>query len=407
VSDRDWFEALPDGWSAAPLGYHFEVVLGKMINASKDNGDGELAPYLAAGSIQPEMLLLDEEKRMSLTPAELEQYDLRERDVVVVEGGAGYGRSHLLRESLPGWGFQNHVARVRARGVADPGFVDYGLKACLASGFIEANNRTATLPSLSRDVLRSLRMPTPPLSEQRAVADYLDRETAQIDTLIDEQEHLIDLLRERREAVGAQYFASSSGKRLTTVRRVLRPLARPAVPGLGVITAYRDGAVTLRSNRRDDGYTFSDTEHGYQEIRRGDLVFHALDGFAGAIGISDSHGNATPVYHVCEATNGDDPAYVAMLLRYLGVTGFLVTQAPNVRERSVDFRNWSMLARIPLALPTATEQSRAVEEIVILTAKIDLLIAESERFIELARERRSALITAAVTGKIDVREDVA
>jgi len=173
---------------------------------------------------------------------------------------------------------------------------------------------------------------------------------------------------------------------------------------LGVITAYRDGTVTLRSNRRDAGYTFSDTEQGYQEIRPGDLVFHALDGFAGAIGVSDSHGNATPVYHVCEPVAGDDPEYVAMLLRYLGVSGFLATQAPNVRERSVDFRNWAMLARIPLALPGVEEQRAAVVDIQAQISRVDTLITEAERFIELAQERRSALITAAVAGQLDVRK---
>lgn len=263
-------------------------------------------------------------------------------------------------------------------------------------------------PKLTASKLLNLRVSAPESVEvQEAIADFLDRETAQIDTLIAEQERLIALLRERREAIFAERFASTDGKRSTTVRRVLRPLMRPAVPGLGVVTAYRDGVVTLRSNRRDDGYTFSDTEHGYQEIRVGDLVFHALDGFAGAIGISDSQGNATPVYHVCAPVAEDDPEYLATLLRYLGVSGFLATQAPNVRERSVDFRNWSTFARVPLELPNPAAQRRAVADIRQQTVKIDELIAETKRFIELARERRTALIAAAVTGQIDVREGAA
>lgn len=268
----------------------------------------------------------------------------------------------------------------------------------------EYYSTSTALPSMTQGELGGHRMPLPPFDEQRAISDYLDRETAQIDKLIAGQQRLIELLRERRDAIAGSYFGGSSGKRATTVRRVLRPLARPAVPGLGVITAYRDGTVTLRSNRRDDGYTFSDTEHGYQEIRSGDLVFHALDGFAGAIGVSDSHGNATPVYHVCKPVDGDDPEYLAMLLRYLGVSGFLATQAPNVRERSVDFRNWAMLARIPLALPGVEEQRAAVADIQAQTSRVDTLVTEAERLIELAQERRSALITAAVTGQFDVRK---
>jgi type I restriction enzyme, S subunit len=236
------------------------------------------------------------------------------------------------------------------------------------------------------------------------VCDYLDRETARIDTLIEEQQRLIEMLRERQDAEVDALLGAPSEARHTTVKRVLRPLSRPAVPGLGVVTAFRDGVVTLRSNRREDGYTFSNTESGYQEISPGDLVFHALDGFAGAVGVSDSRGNATPVYHVCEAIAGDDLAYVALMLRYLGRSGFLATQAPNVRQRSVDFRNWSMFGRLPLMLPPVEEQRRVATHLAEQSAKVGRLITETERFVELARERRSALITAAVTGQIDVPE---
>ncbi|WP_191244839.1 restriction endonuclease subunit S [Amycolatopsis deserti] len=262
----------------------------------------------------------------------------------------------------------------------------------------------STFAAVSTSIVGGLELPVLAPSQQRAIADYLDRETTRIDTLIEEQQRLIEMLRERREAEADELLGAPIVARHTTVKRVLRPLSRPAVPGLGVVTAFRDGVVTLRSNRREDGYTFSNTEHGYQEIRPGDLVFHALDGFAGAVGISDSHGNATPVYHVCEAVAGDHLPYVAQLLRYLGRSGFLATQAPNVRERSVDFRNWSTFGRLPLTLPPVEEQRRIAQHLDEQTVKIDTLIAETERFIELARERRGSLITAAVTGQIDVQE---
>lgn len=283
-------------------------------------------------------------------------------------------------------------------------YLTYALVA--AGAQLDSIGRGTTFMELSATQMAALELPAPPLDEQRAIADYLDHETATIDTLIGEQQQLVELLRERRAAIRDRHFVGTDGKRQTTVKRALRPLSRPARPGLEIVTAYRDGVVTLRSNRRDDGYTFSDTEHGYQEICEGDLVFHALDGFAGAVGVSDSNGNATPVYHVCQPTADDEVAYVALLLRYLGTSGFLTTQAPNVRQRSVDFRNWSTFGRVPLALPPVAEQSEVVREIGELTEKIDTLIAETERFIELARERRAALIAAAVTGQIDVREAV-
>ncbi|WP_084580049.1 restriction endonuclease subunit S [Kutzneria sp. 744] len=317
--------------------------------------------------------------------------------ILIGRQGALCGNVHLVSGEF--WASE-HAIVARASDEVDPRWLAYLLRVMNLGQY----SQTAAQPGIGTAQINALPVPVPPHSEQRAIADYLDRETARIDTLIEEQQRLVELVRERREAEADALLGSPIETRHTTVKRVLRPLSRPAAPGLGVVTAFRDGVVTLRSNRREDGYTFSNTEHGYQEIRPGDLVFHALDGFAGAVGISDSHGNATPVYHVCEASAGDHLPYVARLLRYLGRSGFLATQAPNVRERSVDFRNWSMFGRLPLALPPVEEQRRIAEHLDEQTAKIDTLIAETERFIELSKERRAALITAAVTGQIDVRE---
>jgi len=64
-------------------------------------------------------------------------------------------------------------------------------------------------------------------------------------------------------------------------------MERPVRPEDDVVTAFRDGQVTLRTNRRTEGFTNALQEHGYQGIRKGDLVIHAMDAFAGAIGVSD------------------------------------------------------------------------------------------------------------------------
>jgi len=79
---------------------------------------------------------------------------------------------------------------------------------------------------------------------------------------------------------------------------------RPVRPEDEVVTCFRDGVVTLRKNRRVRGFTEAIYELGYQGIRRGDLVIHAMDAFAGAVGVSDSDGKGTPVYAVCQPKPG-------------------------------------------------------------------------------------------------------
>lgn len=204
--DRDttdyWFGSIPNHWDSPRLSHKASVVLGRMINAATADDDDVQLPYVAAGSIQPDKLVLDDSKTLSVPIREISKYELRAGDVVVVEGGAGYGRSHVLAEELPGWAFQNHVARVRARNDdIDTRYVREVLEMCRLSGFFEANNRTATLPSLSRDVLGALRIPCPPVTEQQEIADHLDRETAKIDALIAKAERFIELARERRSAL--------------------------------------------------------------------------------------------------------------------------------------------------------------------------------------------------------------
>lgn len=239
---------------------------------------------------------------------------------------------------------------------------------------------------------------------QRAIADFLDRETAQIDAMIEAQRELIERLEERRAAVLLEETVSR-WTRQSPVRLswALSKLDRPVPEESGVVTAYRDGEVTLRSNRRDDGYTFSETEGGYQGVSRGDVVFHALDGFAGAVGVSDSFGKCSPVYHVCRATAGNDPVFLSHLLRALGLSGFLTAYAWSVRQRSVDYRNWSLFGALPVRLPALDDQRRAVEEISNSLARIDMLTGAASEAALLMRERRSALISAAVTGQINPR----
>ena len=109
---------------------------------------------------------------------------------------------------------------------------------------------------------------------------------------------------------------------------------RPPSDNDGVVTAFRDGEVTLRENRRSDGFTFAVKEIGYQGVRCGDLVVHSMDGFAGAIGVSDSDGKCSPVYLCCTPIEGAWPPFYAYVLRHMALSGFITSLAKGIRERS-------------------------------------------------------------------------
>jgi type I restriction enzyme S subunit len=172
---------------------------------------------------------------------------------------------------------------------------------------------------------------------------------------------------------------------------------RPVLPNDEVVTCFRDGQVTLRKNRRTEGFTESLKEIGYQGIRKGDLVIHQMDAFAGATGVSDSNGKGTPVYHVCTPkTDYVNNYYYAHIVRRMGLNGYIQSLYRGIRERSSDFR-FDVFGRQFLPVPPLAEQEAIVAYLDSATAEIDKAIASQQRMVELLQERKQIIINQAVT----------
>ena len=167
-----------------------------------------------------------------------------------------------------------------------------------------------------------------------------------------------------------------------------------------IITCFRDGQVTLRKNRRIEGFTESFKEIGYQGIRKGDLVIHQMDAFAGSIGVSDSDGKGTPVYICLQPKDNNSNYYYAFLLREMARTGFIKSLYRGIRERSSDFR-YETFAKLFLPLPPLTEQRAIVSYLDGKVGQIDTYIAKQTQQIELLKELKQAVIANAVTKGID------
>ena len=168
-----------------------------------------------------------------------------------------------------------------------------------------------------------------------------------------------------------------------------------------IITCFRDGQVTLRKNRRTEGFTNSLKEIGYKGIRKGDLVIHNMDAFAGAIGVSDSDGKGTPVYSICTTLSDNiSPYYYCYFLRYLAKCDFIKSLSKGIRERSTDFR-YNDFKELTLPVPSIYEQNKIVEYIDSVTSKIDEAISQQQKMIDLLNERKQIIIQNAVTKGLD------
>jgi type I restriction enzyme S subunit len=188
--------------------------------------------------------------------------------------------------------------------------------------------------------------------------------------------------------------------RVERAKRLFRKMERPVREDDDVVTCFRDGVVTLRKNRRTRGFTESLKEIGYQGIRRGDLVIHGMDAFAGAIGVSDSDGKGTPVYSVCSPFPGMNPHYYASVVREMARNRWILALSKGIRERSTDFR-FETFAAQPVPVPPAAEQELIARFITHVDLRILRVLLTKQKLIDLLVEQKRVMIQRAVTCGLD------
>lgn len=314
------------------------------------------------------------------------------------------GRSMLLGELEEPSTYAGYLVRFRPRSDTDPRFLAYLTASSRFQAAVEADAVSSTIQNFNAERYANIAITLPSVDEQRRIADFLDSETVRIDQLVRCQIRTLELLEEKidsqiLEIIGKSSLVSVSGAATNPIRRSLKKLHRIILPTDEVVTAFRDGQVTSRSVRRSEGYTLAaSAEPQGQGVQVGDVVIHGLDGFAGAIGDSEAAGNCSPVYHVCRPVDNGNAAFYGRLLRVLATDNYLGLFATSTRERAVDFRSWELFGSIPIPKVDLAVQQEIGNQI----TSIRPLRGEVVRFNERLSERRQALITAAVTGQIDV-----
>ena len=182
--------------------------------------------------------------------------------------------------------------------------------------------------------------------------------------------------------------------KITKGKYFMSVLERPVKDNDGVITCFRDGMVTLRSNRREDGFTIATVEAGYQGIEPGDLVVHGMDGFAGAIGISDARGKGTPALNVLDCTEHKE--YMMYLLRAMAYSEVFMALSTGIRVRTCD-TNWRKLRELNYLIPSLDEQRIISEYLDHKSAEIEALTADIQVQIDTLEQYKRSVITEVVT----------
>jgi len=266
--------------------------------------------------------------------------------------------------------------------------------------------------------IRDFRHPIPTTNEQLAIAAFLDRETARIDALIEKKRRQIELLQEKRSALISH-----------TVTKGLNPNAKMKDSGiewLGEIPRhwevhrlkYTVNLVNMKVDGADNDLPYTGLEHieswtgkriavngnatseGQANLyRRGDVLFGKLRPYLAKSHACDSDGICTGELLVLR------PMAMAQkfLLDYVLNPTFISVVDSSTYGAKMPRANWDFIGNLPALVPPPDEQRAIASFLDRETARIDALIEKVEQSIELLREYRTALISAAVTGKIDVR----
>jgi len=283
----------------------------------------------------------------------------------------------------------------------------------------------ATVESIEYDYLANTLIPHPDDGEQRAITVFLDRETAKIDALIAEQERLLELLAEKRQAV----ISHAVTKGLNTDA----PMKDSGVAWLGEVPAHWDVArlatlyrevnepgsddrptlsVSIHDGVSDDEIDEADSERKitrsedkgkYKRVEPNDLTYNMMRAWQGAFGSVTVSGQVSPAYVVARPRTIIETGFVEALLR----TPKAKEQIRRHSRGITDFRlrlYWDEFKELRVGVPPHNEQVEVLASIDQMNRQFDELQSAAESLIELLYERRSALIAAAVTGQIDVRE---
>jgi type I restriction enzyme, S subunit len=296
---------------------------------------------------------------------------------------------------------------------------------------VDGSTFGAKMPRVSWDFMANIAMLIPPLPEQRSIATFLDRETAKIDELITEQQRLIDLLKEKRQAVishavtkGLNPDAPMKETAIEWLRevpeewevralRTLSTVVRGASPRPAGDPRFFGGDtipwVTVAEITKDNLSNLSETEEflteeGAQSSRRfrgGTLLYSNSGATLGVPKILQMDACANDGVVGFENLSGE----INILFLYYFLSSITESIREKVKQGSGQPNlNTDIVKAIRLALPPVNEQQCIVEHIEKVLKEFEVLVEEAQHAIALLQERRTALISAAVTGKIDVRQ---
>lgn len=371
--------------------------------------------------------------RATASQEQVNAYGVRGGDVPFTkdsESADDIGVAAYVERDLPGVVYGYHLSIYRPHDIRYGKYLKWLLDSKYVKATFEARTPGVTRVGLSRNTVRYLRVPTPPSHEASLIAGYLDRETAEIDAFIADQKELIALLTERRVAtishavtkgldssattkdsgvewlgrVPAEWQVTKVSRHFEVVLGKMLDSARERVTGAIDMPYVRAGNIQEGGLNLDsvNEMPFTPREATLWSLKKGDLL--VVEG--GAIGVNVVLAQDMDGWAFQKTVNRVRPitefstrflGYALDALRYSGALDMIANKSTIAHFTA------EKLEGLRLGFPSPASQIAITEVLDRETAEVDAAIADAQEVIALSKERRAALISAAVTGKIDVR----
>lgn len=399
------------------------------IGVAAENDDPLWPRYVRITDIAGPRTLRDN-TFMSLPPDQAAEAPLEVSDILAAAVGATYGKTYLHTKDIGAAAYAGYLVRISMKHSFDPRYVAYWTESNHYWDQVNTSVVQSTIQNFSASKYGELRLPVPALDLQSVIADYLDRETAKLDVLIATKERLLRLMAEKHRATftnavthgldpnallrdsGIPWLGEIPAHWKIIALRFLVDFTSGATPETGR-AEYWNGEIPWVSPKDMKYQEIADAQDHVSELALSESMLRLIDPGAVLIvvrGMILAHSFPTAVNAKPVTINQDmkalrcqrilDPYYLRDFFR--GNENYIVSLADSSAHGTRKLET-AILGRLEVLLPPLTEQRDIVKHIASETTKLDTLRAATERTITLLKERRAALITASVTGQINVR----
>lgn len=431
-SGAEWLGRVPEHWQIKRLKHIANVQTGVAKGKDNEGKDTIEVPYLRVANVQDGYLSLDDVATIEIPREDLTRYSLQPGDVLMNEGGDfdKLGRGSVWQGEIEPCIHQNHVFAVRPTAVSSAWLNAFTGSLAAQFYFMGRAKQSTNLASISSSNIMELLVAMPPATEVDLLLAHLDRETVRIDALIEKKTRFIELLREKRQALITHAVTKGIAPNVKMKDSGVEwlgevPVHWDALPLRRVVTAVKTGGTPSEEQPSSDAdglawYTPGDFGNS--------LVLSSSEKRVSALAVSTGEAKVYPAGAVLVVSIGATLGKVGYLVESASANQQINAVIPNSRVNgyflaysllvkteamwflanaaTIGIMNQEKTKEIWLAVPSPSEQKAITEYLDKATGRLDNLIGKTERSTELLKERRSALITAAVTGQIDLREAV-